>query len=124
MTTTGLIPLLYQAIDKVKTNKASAIKINEKNLVDFADILGDSPLIKEAIKVAKRISPTDANVLLLGETGTGKEVFANAIHAGSNVQKNLLWQLIAVLFRGNCWKANYLVIRPGLTPVRSKIKRG
>ena len=83
-----LIPLLYQAIDKVKTNKASAIKINEKNLIDFADILGNSPLIKEAIKVAKRISPTDANVLLLGETGTGKEVFATAIHAGSIRSKN------------------------------------
>jgi len=82
-----LIPLLYQAIDKVKTNKASAIKINEKNLIDFADILGNSPLIKEAIKVAKRISPTDANVLLLGETGTGKEVFATAIHAGSTRSK-------------------------------------
>ena len=80
--------MLYQAIDKVKTNKASAIKINEKNLVDFADILGNSPLIKEAIKVAKRISPTDANVLLLGETGTGKEVFATAIHAGSIRSKN------------------------------------
>ena len=39
-----LIPLLYQAIDKVKTNKASAIKINEKNLIDFADILGNSPV--------------------------------------------------------------------------------
>ena len=83
-----VIPLLYQAIDKVKTNKASAIKINEKNLIDFADILGNSPLIKEAIKVAKRISPTDANVLLLGETGTGKEVFATAIHAGSIRSKN------------------------------------
>ena len=83
-----IIPLLYQAIDKVKTNKASAIKINEKNLIDFADILGNSPLIKEAIKVAKRISPTDANVLLLGETGTGKEVFATAIHAGSVRSKN------------------------------------
>jgi two-component system NtrC family response regulator len=83
-----IIPLLYQAIDKVNTNKRSAITIKEKSSFDFEDILGDSPVIKEAIKGAQKISPTDANVLLLGETGTGKEVFANAIHSGSKRSKN------------------------------------
>ncbi|HET6994901.1 MAG TPA: sigma 54-interacting transcriptional regulator, partial [Chitinophagaceae bacterium] len=83
-----IIPLLYQAIDKVKANKNSAIKVREKSSLGFESILGESPVIKEAVKVARRISPTDANVLLLGETGTGKEVFANAIHTGSKRSKN------------------------------------
>ena len=83
-----IIPLVYQAIDKVKANKRSAIKIKETGSFSFEDILGDSPVIKEAIKVAQKISPTDANVLLLGETGTGKEVFANAIYSGSHRSKN------------------------------------
>jgi two-component system, NtrC family, response regulator len=83
-----IIPLLFQAMDKVKANKQSAVKISDKGSYSFEDILGKSPLIKEAVKVAQKIAPTDANVLLLGETGTGKEVFANAIHAGSKRSKN------------------------------------
>jgi DNA-binding NtrC family response regulator len=83
-----IIPLLYQAMDKAKANKRAAITIKEKSSFGFEDILGSSRVIKEAIKVAQKIAPTDANVLLLGETGTGKEVFANAIHTGSKRSKN------------------------------------
>lgn len=83
-----IIPLLHQAIDKVKANKKSAIKIKEKGSYSFDDILGSSLIIKEAIKVAQKIAPTDASILLLGETGTGKEVFANAIHSNSKRSKN------------------------------------
>jgi transcriptional regulator with PAS, ATPase and Fis domain len=49
----------------------------------FEQILGRSPLIKEAVALAQKVAPTDATVLLLGETGTGKEVFAQAIHHAS-----------------------------------------
>jgi transcriptional regulator with PAS, ATPase and Fis domain len=49
----------------------------------FENILGQSELIAAAIELAKKVAPTDATVLLLGETGTGKEVFAQAIHNGS-----------------------------------------
>jgi transcriptional regulator with PAS, ATPase and Fis domain len=49
----------------------------------FDAILGHSPLIAEAIGLARKVAPTDATVLLLGETGTGKEVFAQAIHSAS-----------------------------------------
>lgn len=78
-----IIPLLYQAYDKVIAQKKSAIKIGEKTSAGFDDIIGNSAVIKEAIQLARKIAPADSNVLLLGETGTGKEVFANAIHAGS-----------------------------------------
>lgn len=83
-----IVPLLYQAMDKVKANKQSAVKINDKGSYSFDDILGGSILIKEAIKIAQKIAPTDSTILLLGETGTGKEVFANAIHANSKRLKN------------------------------------
>jgi len=49
----------------------------------FKNILGKSASILEAIELAKKVAPTNANVLLLGETGTGKEVFAQAIHNAS-----------------------------------------
>jgi two-component system NtrC family response regulator len=78
-----IVPLLYQALDKAVAQKKSAIKIKEKGTYQFTDIIGHSAVIKEAVQLAKKIAPAEANVLLLGETGTGKEVFANAIHAHS-----------------------------------------
>jgi two-component system NtrC family response regulator len=78
-----IVPLLYQAMDKVAGQKRSAIKIKDKGAHHFDEIIGNSPLIQEAIVLAKKIAPAAANVLLLGETGTGKEVFANVIHANS-----------------------------------------
>jgi DNA-binding NtrC family response regulator len=78
-----IIPLLNQAIDKVVAQKKSAIKIKEKDTHSFDDIIGNSEIIQQAITLAKKIAPTNTNVLLLGETGTGKEIFANAIHSNS-----------------------------------------
>jgi DNA-binding NtrC family response regulator len=78
-----IVPLLYQAMDKVAAQKKSAVKIREKGTHSFDDIIGTSPMIQQAVMLARRIAPADANVLLLGETGTGKEVFANAIHSAS-----------------------------------------
>ncbi|MCD8052757.1 MAG: sigma 54-interacting transcriptional regulator [Lachnospiraceae bacterium] len=49
----------------------------------FPDILGESFAIQEAKELAARFTDYDANVLLLGETGTGKELFAQSIHNAS-----------------------------------------
>lgn len=49
----------------------------------FNSILGNSKAIKDAILLAQKVSQTDVPVLLTGETGTGKEVFAQAIHQNS-----------------------------------------
>lgn len=83
-----IIPLLHQAMDKVLLQKKSAITINKKGNVDFSSIVGESIPIKNAITLAKKIAGTDSTVLLLGETGTGKEVFANAIHQNSKRKNN------------------------------------
>jgi Response regulator containing CheY-like receiver, AAA-type ATPase, and DNA-binding domains len=78
-----IIPLLYQAMEKVVAQRKSAVKIKERGTYGFNDIIGHSSIIQQAITLAKKIAPTDTNVLLLGETGTGKEIFANAIHTNS-----------------------------------------
>ena len=49
----------------------------------FADIIGESPVLELMKQELHDVSPTDATVLLVGETGTGKELVARAIHAMS-----------------------------------------
>lgn len=82
-----IIPLVYKALEKVKENRT---RIGQKPAVSkgFGQIIGTSPLILQSKKLAEKVALTDAAVLLTGETGTGKEVFANAIHEGSDRKKN------------------------------------
>lgn len=82
-----IIPLVYKALERVKDNKSkTAQHINVGK--GFDQILGNSPLMLQAKRLAEKVALTDAAVLLTGETGTGKEVFASAIHEGSDRKKN------------------------------------
>jgi formate hydrogenlyase transcriptional activator len=47
---------------------------------DFGEIVGESPALTEALHLVSLVAPTDSSVLILGETGTGKELIARAIH--------------------------------------------
>jgi len=49
----------------------------------FADLLGKDPHLQATLQLARRIAPTELPVLIRGETGTGKELLAHAIHAAS-----------------------------------------
>jgi len=50
---------------------------------DAPTLVGESPAFRKAMDLAQRFAVPEINILLLGETGTGKELFARAIHAGS-----------------------------------------
>jgi predicted ATPase/transcriptional regulator with GAF, ATPase, and Fis domain len=50
---------------------------------NFEEIVGNSPALLSALRQVERVAPTDASVLIFGETGTGKELFARAIHSRS-----------------------------------------
>lgn len=79
-----IIPLLYRACEKV--DLAKRIQVLEKqigNKYSFDNIIGKSKAIKQVIELSKRVAETETTVLLTGETGTGKEVFAQAIHHAS-----------------------------------------
>src|SRR5215213_3406158 len=53
------------------------------HLQGFHDIIGDSPALRESLARVMEVAPTDATVLLTGDTGTGKELFARALHERS-----------------------------------------
>ena|SRR5215469_16510137 len=52
----------------------------EKIRPEFGDVVGDSPALRAALDLQSIVAPTDSSVLILGETGTGKELIARAIH--------------------------------------------
>jgi len=83
-----ILPLIYRAAEKVEL--AKRVLQLEKQLGDkysFEQIVGQSKPILQAIELAKKVAETDTTVLLTGETGTGKEVFAQAIHQSSKRNK-------------------------------------
>ncbi|WP_116788671.1 sigma-54-dependent transcriptional regulator [Flavobacterium psychrotrophum] len=80
-----IIPLIHNAIEKSHlTKKVARLEARLDTTFSFGKIIGVSAEIAEASDLAKKASSSDITVLLTGETGTGKEVFANAIHQNSN----------------------------------------
>ena len=76
-----IIPLVNKAADKANLQfRVGELQNQIEAQYGFPVVLGNSPAIIEAKELAKKVAKTDATVLLLGETGTGKEVFAEAIH--------------------------------------------
>lgn len=79
-----IIPLIHRALERRELQQRVTVleaKLDKK--YSFESIIGTSKPITEAILLAEKVAPTEATVLLTGETGTGKEVFANAIHQNS-----------------------------------------
>ncbi len=81
---------LHQALDEVRRLKdqlqQEKVYLQEEveALHGHAGIIGNSPALREVLAQVDRVAPTEATVLILGETGTGKEMLAETIHARSS----------------------------------------
>lgn len=80
-----IIPLVSRAVEKVEmTHRLQQLEEKVGKKYSFDSIWGKSKSIRSAVELARKVSATNVPVLLTGETGTGKEVFAQAIHQNSN----------------------------------------
>ena len=120
-----VIPLLYKAIEKIQLQKR--IQHLEQQIdkrYGFENILGNSIAIQEAITLAKKVAPTDTTVLLLGETGTGKEIFAQAIHNGSKRSDKLFMALNCSAFTKELLESEIFGHKAGAFTGPTKDKKG
>jgi two-component system response regulator HydG len=76
-----LIDTIKELLDKKEGVKT--VKTSVKGAAGDTSILGDSDVMQDIFYKVNKIAPTDANILLLGENGTGKDLMAKAIHERS-----------------------------------------
>lgn len=77
-----LILTIKDALKK-NTSKPGSVTSTEDEAIADNDIIGESDVIKEILLKVQKIAPTDANILILGENGTGKDLIAKAIYQHS-----------------------------------------
>ena len=78
--------LAYRELSDLKERLAQENLYLEQEIrgdMDFGQIVGNSPALKHVLQLVETVAPTDSTVLLLGETGTGKELIARAVHEHS-----------------------------------------
>lgn len=81
---------LYNKINKLqdKLYNNEDFEEDENDLYTFSDIKGENKKLKKVIKYARQAAKTDSSILIVGETGTGKELFAQSIHNESERKEN------------------------------------
>jgi len=86
LSTAGKLKKSYKEVEQLKTAKK---QLEEEVNQPFKDIIGESTAIKDVFKLIDKVAETDANVLILGENGTGKELISRAIHLRSQRKDNV-----------------------------------
>jgi formate hydrogenlyase transcriptional activator len=79
----GANVLSLQSRRDMRANGSSQILRASENDISSNQMVGDSPALKRVLELVEKVAPFDSTVLLLGETGTGKELVAQAIHQRS-----------------------------------------
>jgi DNA-binding NtrC family response regulator len=80
---------LKESLKEVSQLKQSQKQLQEDSNLAFKDIIGTSDEIRSVFNIIDKVAATDANILILGENGTGKELVARAIHQKSLRKDNV-----------------------------------
>ncbi|GGI56901.1 sigma-54-dependent transcriptional regulator [Winogradskyella haliclonae] len=75
---------IIETIKTILSQKTSNNKKQKTLNSDTLEIIGESDAMQDVFVKLKKVAPTDANVLILGENGTGKDLIARALHENSN----------------------------------------
>ena len=120
-----ILPLISRALEKARLQqRVRQLERQVGRQYTFDDILGRSPALQQAIELARKVAPTDTSVLLTGETGTGKEVFAQAIHQASTRRTKAFLALNCSAFGHDILESELFGHRAGAFTGATKDKRG
>lgn len=110
---------LYKAIDDALEQSAPTTDERWRQA-----IVTRSPLMERLLEQAGMVAQSDVSVLINGQSGTGKEIVAQAIHNASPRRDKPLSPLTAARFPSSCWSRSCLATPAALLPARSAIARG
>lgn len=120
-----ILPLLSRAAEKAEMQRRLTRienKLSEEH--SFDRIVGDSEVLRRAVDLARKVAVTDTSVLLTGETGTGKEVFAQAIHHASRRAKGAFVAINCSAFSRELLESELFGHRAGSFTGAAKDKKG
>ncbi|GHM98903.1 sigma-54-dependent Fis family transcriptional regulator [Cytophagales bacterium WSM2-2] len=120
-----IIPLLSKATEKaLLQQKVSDLEKRLSKKFGFDKITGTSRTLLHAIDMAKKVAATDTTALILGETGVGKEVFAEAIHYESHRKSKPLVALNCSAFAKDLLESELFGHAEGAFTGATKAKKG
>ena len=98
----------------------------KKNLAapPLSTIVGEGPAMREVYRMTRQVAPTRASVLIVGETGTGKELIARAIHVNSPRVEGPYVRVNCGALSESLLESELLAMSKGHLPARSTTKRG
>jgi len=120
-----IVPLVMRAVEKVRMSiKISRLERSIGEKYSFENIIGSSTVILSVVEMAKKVSNTDTTVLLTGETGTGKEVFAQSIHYAGKRKSNSFIAVNCSSFNKELLESELFGYKAGAFTGANKNKKG
>ena len=121
-----IIPIVSRAMDAIAAEQKQQSKKKDVrvNTVTFGNIVGKSPALAHVISQATKVAATDVAVLINGETGTGKELFAQAIHNASHRSAGAFLALNCSAFSRELLESELFGYKEGAFTGAVKDKRG
>ncbi len=120
-----IAPVVERALEKVQLKmRIDHLENQLLKKYGFENLIGQSDNLLRAVTMAKKAAETDVPVLLMGETGTGKEIFAQAIHYSGKRCENPFLALNCSAFAHNLLESEMFGYKAGAFTGASKNKKG